>query len=75
MTEDKKRSVIESITDMAQALVQAKLELKESVEVADEAASWVRSASDRVFQLVESVGEAERKLRQLMDLLDDEVRP
>lgn len=75
MTEDKKRSVIESITDMAQALVQAKLELKESVEVADEAASWAQSASDRVFQLVESVGEAERKLRQLMDLLDDEVRP
>ena len=71
MTEDKKWSVIESITDMAQALVQAKRELKESVE----AASWAQSASDRVFQLVESVGEAERKLRQLMDLLDEEVRP
>lgn len=75
MTEDKKKSVIESITDMAKALVQAKRELKESVEAADEAASWAQTASDRVFQLVESVGEAERKLRQLMDLLDDEVRP
>ena len=75
MTEDKKRSVIESIKDMAQALVQAKRELKDGVELADEAAAYASSASDRVFQLVESVGEAERKLRQLMDLLDDEVRP
>lgn len=75
MTEDKKWSVTESIKDMAQALVQAKRELKESVELADEAASYAHSASDRVFQLAESVGEAERKLRQLMDLLDEEVRP
>ncbi|WP_304626088.1 hypothetical protein [Faecalibaculum rodentium] len=75
MTEDKKRSVIESIKDMAQALVQAKQELKDGVELADEAAAYAQSASDRVLHLVESVGEAERKLRQLMDLLDDEVRP
>lgn len=75
MTEDKKWSVIESIKDMAQALVQAKRELKDGVELADEAASYAQSASDRVFQLVVSVGEAERKLRQLMDLLDEEVRP
>lgn len=75
MTEDKKWSVIESIKDMEQALVQAKRELKDGVELADEAASYAQSASDMVFQLVESVGEAERKLRQLMDLLDDEVRP
>lgn len=75
MTEDKKWSVIESIKDMAQALVQAKRKLKESVELADEAASYAQSASDRVFQLVENLGEAERKLRKLMDLLDEEVRP
>lgn len=75
MTENKKESVIQAVKGMAEQLNQAKKDLKDAVNAADDAASRAEFASDRAYQLVESVGEAERKLRQLMDLLDEEVRP
>ncbi|WP_305084535.1 hypothetical protein [uncultured Faecalibaculum sp.] len=75
MTDSKKEKIIQAVKDMRSLLTEAKREAKNAADIADEAESWAFSASSAACSAEEQVKDAEKKLQQLMDLLDEEVRP
>ncbi|WP_305177812.1 hypothetical protein [Faecalibaculum rodentium] len=75
MTENKKDSIVQALKEMQYHLNEVKREAVFAQDVADEAESYASMAKNSAFRAADCAKAAEKQLRQLMDLLDDEVRP